>query len=292
MQTLYALKDSEVINLKKNNLEFFKNSCFNSYCLYYSTLSLISKIWELSNFNFNRLKSKNQKSNFEKIFLFKSNRFFSFIANNKFLRKKYESFNENLWINESPFLEKLFQKIFFSNEKSKIKKDELEYSFFIKFFIEEIASNELLFDFYKDKKLTWQDDNMFVNTFLLKQIKTKKFRENLIIDIPIFEESNQDYVFGKEILRLYQNNIDKFNYELINKIPNWDNKRIAKIDFILMKMALVEFNFFNSIPIKVTINEYIEIAKDYSSPKSNAFINGVLDRIVKDYLKEGIVSKS
>ena len=133
---------------------------------------------------------------------------------------------------------------------------------------------------------------MFVNTFLLKQIKTKKFRENLIIDIPIFEESNQDYVFGKEILRLYQNNIDKFNYELINKIPNWDNKRIAKIDFILMKMALVEFNFFNSIPIKVTINEYIEIAKDYSSPKSNAFINGVLDRIVKDYLKEGIVSKS
>lgn len=292
MQTLYALKDSEVINLKKNNLEFFKNSCFNSYCLYYSTLSLISKIWELSNFNFNRLKSKNQKSNFEKIFLFKSNRFFSFIANNKILRKKYDAFNKDFWFNESPFLEKLFQKIFFSNEKSKIKKDELEYSFFIKFFIEEIASNELLFDFYKDKKLTWQDDNMFVNTFLLKQIKTKKFRENLIIDIPIFEESNQDYVFGKEILRLYQNNIDKFNYELINKIPNWDNKRIAKIDFILMKMALVEFNFFNSIPIKVTINEYIEIAKDYSSPKSNAFINGVLDRIVKDYLKEGIVSKS
>ena len=59
-----------------------------------------------------------------------------------------------------------------------------------------------------------------------------------------------------------------------------------------MKMALVEFKYFKSIPIKVTMNEYIEIAKDYSSPKSNIFINGVLDKIVKDYLKKGIVSKS
>ena len=59
-----------------------------------------------------------------------------------------------------------------------------------------------------------------------------------------------------------------------------------------MKMALVEFKFFKSIPIKVTMNEYIEIAKDYSSPKSNIFINGVLDKIVKDYIKRGIVSKS
>ena len=57
-------------------------------------------------------------------------------------------------------------------------------------------------------------------------------------------------------------------------------------------MALVEFKYFKSIPIKVTMNEYIEIAKDYSSPKSNIFINGVLDKIVKDYLKKGIVSKS
>ena len=292
MQTLYSIKDSEVILSEKNNIEFFKKSCFNSYSLYYATLSLISKLWELSNFNFNHLKKKNQNSDFEKFFLFKSNRFFSFIANNKTLRKKYEAFNKDFWFNESPFLEKLFQKIFFSNEQTKIKEKELEYSFFIKFFIGEIASNELLYKFYEDKKLTWQDDITFVNTFFLKQIKTKKFKENQSIDIPLFEDSNQDYIFGKEILKFYRDNNDKFNDELIKTIPNWGNERIAKIDFILMKMALIEFKFFKSIPIKVTMNEYIEIAKDYSSPKSNIFINGVLDKIVKDYLKKGIVSKS
>ena len=68
MQTLYSIKDSEVILLKKNNTEFFKKSCFNSYCLYYATLSLISKIWELSNSNYNHLKRKNQNSDFEKFF--------------------------------------------------------------------------------------------------------------------------------------------------------------------------------------------------------------------------------
>ena len=292
MQTLYSLKDSEVILLKKNNTEFFKSSCLNSYCLYYATLSLISKIWELSNSNYNHLKVKNQNFDLEKIFLLKSNRFFSFIANNKILKKKYEAFNNDFWFNESPFLEKLFKKTFFSNEQTKIRKNELEYSFFIKFFIGEIASNELLYDFYEDKKLTWQDDITFVNTFILKQIKTKKFKENQSIDIPIFEDSNQDYIFGKEILKFYRDNNDEFNNELINTIPNWGNERIAKIDFILMKMALVEFKFFKAIPIKVTMNEYIEIAKDYSSPKSNIFINGVLDKIVKDYIKRGIVSKS
>ena len=292
MPTLYSIKDSEVIVSEKNNIEFFKKSCFNSYSLYYTTLSLISKIWELSNINCNHLERRKQNSDLNKIFLFKSNRFFSFIANNKILKKKYEAFNNDFWFNESPFLEKLFQKTFFSNEQTKIRKNELEYSFFVKFFIGEIASNKLLYDFYEDKKLTWQDDITFVNTFILKQIKTKKFKENQSIDIPIFEDSNQDYIFGKEILKFYRDNNDEFNNELINTIPNWGNERIAKIDFILMKMALVEFKFFKAIPIKVTMNEYIEIAKDYSSPKSNIFINGVLDKIVKDYIKRGIVSKS
>ena len=292
MQTLYPLKDSEVILSKKNNIDFFKKSCFNSYYLYYATLSLITRLWELSNFNYNHLKKKNQNSALEKIFLFKSNSFFSFIANNKILRKKYDSYNKDFWISELPFVEKLFQKIFFSNEQTKIRKNELEYSFFVKFFIGEIASNKLLYDFYEDKKLTWQDDITFVNTFILKQIKTKKFKENQSIDIPIFEDSNQDYIFGKEILKFFSDNNNKFNDELINTIPIWGNERITKIDFILMKMALVEFKFFKAIPIKVTMNEYIEIAKDYSSPKSNIFINGVLDKIVKDYIKSGIVSKS
>ena len=67
------------------------------------------------------------------------------------------------------------------------------------------------------------------------------------------------------------------------KTQNWDKDRIADIDFVLLQMAICEFHEFPSIPTKVSINEYIEIAKEYSTPKSNVFINGVLDKIVKDF---------
>ena len=80
--------------------------------------------------------------------------------------------------------------------------------------------------------------------------------------------------------------------EVINeKTPNWDADRIADIDLILIKMALVEFMQFPSIPTSVTINEYIEVSKDYSSIKSSFFINGVLDKILKEYKSEGKIKK-
>ena len=86
-------------------------------------------------------------------------------------------------------------------------------------------------------------------------------------------------------------NCEIYNLKIISKTKNWDEERIAKIDFILLQMALCEFQEFPSIPIKVTINEYIEIAKEYSTPKSNVFINGVLDNIVKEYKEEKSLNK-
>ena len=81
-------------------------------------------------------------------------------------------------------------------------------------------------------------------------------------------------------------NHSSFEKEISNKTPNWETERIADIDMILMKMAICEFLNFSSIPVRVTINEYIEIAKDYSTSKSSYFINGVLDKISKDLSKE------
>ena len=74
-------------------------------------------------------------------------------------------------------------------------------------------------------------------------------------------------------------------------ISTWDKDRIAKIDFVLLQMAICEFQEFPSIPTKVTINEHIELAKEYSTPKSNVFINGVLDKIVKDYRNQKTLNK-
>ena len=80
--------------------------------------------------------------------------------------------------------------------------------------------------------------------------------------------------------------------EIEGKTPNWDKDRIADVDAILLKMAICELLYFPSIPERVTINEYLEIAKEYSTPKSSIFINGILDKLVKEYKSEGKLKKT
>ena len=87
-------------------------------------------------------------------------------------------------------------------------------------------------------------------------------------------------------------NGSKFSEEISAKTTNWDSERLASLDGVLLKMALCEFQKFPSIPYKVTINEYLEIAKEYSTPKSSLFINGILDNIVKEYQSNKIHQKS
>jgi len=86
-------------------------------------------------------------------------------------------------------------------------------------------------------------------------------------------------------------NYSKYNKEISKKTKNWDSERIAKLDYIMLNMAVCELIEFKTIPIKVTLNEYIEISKEYSTPKSNIFINGVLDSIVKDFTKKRKIIK-
>ena len=86
-------------------------------------------------------------------------------------------------------------------------------------------------------------------------------------------------------------NDDTLSGEIDGKTPNWDRERIADLDMIILKMGIAEFLYFPSIPIRVTINEYLEVAKEYSTPKSSIFINGILDNVVKEYKEEGKLNK-
>ena len=86
-------------------------------------------------------------------------------------------------------------------------------------------------------------------------------------------------------------NQTKFIEEIGTKTTNWDTDRLASLDGVLLQMALCEFQKFPSIPVKVTINEYLEIAKEYSTPKSSLFINGILDKVVKEYKSDNIHNK-
>ena len=97
--------------------------------------------------------------------------------------------------------------------------------------------------------------------------------------------------FANELLTKTLLNDAKWEKEIEGKTPNWDNDRIAEIDSIVLKMAICELLNFPSIPEKVTLNEYLEIAKEYSTPKSSIFINGVLDKLAKEYKSDGRLQK-
>lgn len=177
-------------------------------------------------------------------------------------------------------------KDYLNSEKSGFFEDR---SFIIDLFKNIVAPNEKLFDYYESLNLSWVDDYPLVNTTILKVLK--QLEKGQYITLKQLEVKQDDEEFLVELFRKAVLHQQEFTSEIDEKTPNWDTERIADMDMILIKMALTEFLYFPSIPTKVTINEYIEIAKDYSTRKSSYFINGVLDKLLKDYNKSGRLNK-
>ena len=154
--------------------------------------------------------------------------------------------------------------------------------FVVSLFTEVIAANEKLYDYLEDYKLTWVDDIPLVNTQIIKQLSALKSSEDTF-KVPKLYKDTEDKEFVSNLFRKTVLNEVELAKEYIDKTPNWDTERIAEIDTIILKMAICEFLKFPSIPVKVTINEYLEVAKEYSTPKSSIFINGILDNLVKEF---------
>ena len=163
-------------------------------------------------------------------------------------------------------------------------------AFMIALFKTDIANSPLLFNFFEDKSIHWMDDIDLACSMVLKTIKT--FEEGEIAQIlPLYKENDDEKDFIKTLLRKTIM-LDKENETLIDELTkNWELDRIAKMDVILMKMAVTELQSFSNIPTKVTLNEYIEISKFYSTPKSNGFINGILDKAITRLDKDGKINK-
>ena len=155
--------------------------------------------------------------------------------------------------------------------------------FILDIFTELVVPNEKLYEFLEDNKLTWIDDIPVVNTQIIKQLKQIKSAKDEAFRVPKIFKDQEDKEFVTNLFRKTVLNERELAKEYVDKTPNWDSERIAEIDTIVLKMAICEFVKFPSIPVKVTINEYLEIAKEYSTPKSSIFINGILDNLVKEF---------
>jgi len=218
---------------------------------------------------------------------FIENSIFKILSENNSLSIALENRKINNWtLNDDYILlllndikqSKLYAK-YMSNAVNTFEEDK---EFIVNLFMDVIVPNEKLYEYLEDNKLTWVDDIPLVNTEIIKQLKAIKPVEEGNFRVSKLYKDNEDRDFVKDLYRKTVLNESELAKEYIDKTPNWDSDRIAEIDTIILKMAICEFLKFPSIPVKVTLNEYLELAKEYSTPKSSIFINGILDNLVKE----------
>lgn len=218
---------------------------------------------------------------------FIKNSIFQILAENNSLSIALENRKINNWTLNDDYililLEDVKQSKLYANYMSNaINTFEEDRDFIVDLFMDVIVPNEKLYEYLEDNKLTWVDDIPLVNTHIIKQLKAVKQVDEGNFRVPKLFKDNEDRDFVKDLFRKTVLNEPELAKEYIDKTPNWDSDRIAEIDTIILKMAICEFLKFPSIPVKVTLNEYLELAKEYSTPKSSIFINGILDNLVKE----------
>lgn len=161
-----------------------------------------------------------------------------------------------------------------------------------KLFVDHMHQNEHLISIYEEKNINWSSDldqvDLMVDRFL-SGIKSDPEAMELSV---LMRDEKEDIQFVKDLFRKTIVHNAELSELISGKTQNWESDRIANTDMLLMKMAICEFIHIPSVPLKVTMNEYIEISKEYSTPKSAVFINGILDRVLEDLKSAGKIKKT
>lgn len=156
-----------------------------------------------------------------------------------------------------------------------------------------VLSEELFLQHIEEEFPSWDDDAVFVVDAVREVFKKSKSELKLHIEKETMIDKFEELIsFGSQLYEKVVANRDVLLKQIEPYLKNWEMGRIAILDLIMIRMALTEFTDFNSIPVKVTMNEYIDIAKDYSTPKSKDFINGILDRMMREMKHQGKIKKT
>ena len=219
------------------------------------------------------------------------------LVESKDLQKKTEEFKIS-WGDNKELIKKIFNSIVDSKEyKGFMSSEDYDFDtskeFIIQIYKRFIADNEMLEHIFEEKSIHWTDDNYFVCGYVTKFLKNYKSKWTSERKIPVlFKDLEDDTKFIKILFRKTLLNNEEFEKLIMTKAKNWEADRIAEVDFIFMKMAICELIKLNSVPVKVTLNEYIELSKIYSTPKSKMFINGVLDKLIPVLKDSGEIAKT
>lgn len=298
LQSLYAYHNQENTSLESQQ-KFLHNSMEKMFDLYLLLLDLLPAI-RIQADNFIEV-SKNKHLPTEEDIKprrnFVNNKVLLMLENNSLYKKQIEKHKINNWQLDNEYAQILFKQLKqneayqnYLNINNPTFNQDKEFIVFL--YKEIIAPNEKLYEYLEDKQITWTDDFPIVNTAIVKLFNSLKPTTPETKWIPELYKNEDDKEFATRLLQKTIVEDEMLMNEIEGKTPNWDRERIAELDLLFIKMALTEFLFFPTIPIKVTINEYLEVAKEYSTPKSSLFINGILDKISKEYASENKLNKT
>ena len=228
-------------------------------------------------------------------------------VDNRFIRqltvnKSYNAYIDKYkisWVDE----EEMIRKLYIELRNSKFYKEymegpdssyDIDKDFVIKIIKKIISESDSLHFFYEEKSIYWADDFYTANYLVIKTIKGFNEKQNELTPLPTLFKNNSDEdkqflvnLFRKVVLRS-----DEYFKMIEGKVKNWESDRLAVMDILLLKMALAELLEFPSIPVKVTLNEYIELSKMFSTPKSKVFINGILDKMISELKRNNEIKKT
>ena len=226
---------------------------------------------------------------------FAYNRFTLQLEENRQL-SDFISNQKHTWANEPEFVGRLFEQI----EQSQIYKDYMaapkddyasDRELWRKLYRTLIQENPDLDALFEEQSLYWNDDKEIVDTFVLKTIKRFDEQNGAHQELLPEYDSEEDKDYARKLFRASILNSDEYQRYMSEASRNWDFSRLAYMDVIIMQIAIAELMTFPSIPVSVTINEFVDIAKLYSTPKSGGYINGMLDTIARHLIKTGRLLK-
>lgn len=298
MQALYAFFQSDNKDLSKGEKELM-GSIDKIYDLYIYLLMLLIEIRDQAERIAGDAKNKRlpTESDLNPNTLFIDNAVLKQLSANT--RLKREATNRKIsWQTDDELVRKILTAIKSSEEYTKYmntteRSYETDKQFILDIYKTCIADFELLEHYFEAKSIYWVDDMRLANSGVLKTIEglTESSKPDFGL-MPLYKDEAEDKQF---VIELFRKTImhEKDSEQVISeKTKNWEVERIAMMDILLMKMAITEILHFESIPVKVSLNEYIEISKLYSSPKSKMFINGILDKLVQDFKRDSKLLKT
>ena len=297
LQVLYAFYTTEDKSLNNAEKELF--FCIRkTYDLYHFLLALVIEIADYSEQRIEIKKNKHQPT-YEDIHpntKFVSNQVIQQLRENRALHAYINQQNLS-WVNHPELIKELYLFLIEADFYKEYMKDNNRSFLDDRKFVDKMFTNILLiaedlYEVLEEISIYWNDDVEFTVSMISKTLK--KFNPHSGSDqnlLPMFKDQD-DRDFAKDLLRKSIINQDELRELIKEHSKNWDLDRIAFMDILIMQLATAEFLYFPSIPTKVSLNEYIELSKYYSTEKSRNFINGILDKTLKDLKISGKINKT